>query len=366
MIIIQFQIILIAILVSCAAILPGIFLVLRGISLMSDAISHAILFGIAMIFLLTHNLNSPFFIFGAALTGLLTVLCTEMLIQTGRIKKDMAIGLVFPLFFSLGVILISRYARNVHLDLDMVILGELVFAPFNRLIINNIDIGPYALYSMGFITLINALFIWFFYKELKLATFDATMAHILGFSPTIIYYSLMTITSITAVGAFDIVGAIVVVALMITPAATAYLLCKRLSTMIFLSLSIGVCATILGYFFASIFDVSIAGSIAILHGTVFLLVLLGSPCHGLISHILYRREKRLSLAANILCSYLFNYDSCSLDLVSKSLGWDPTFTNQVIQFSANLGFIQKINEDDWELTDTGKIQVNLSLPKEKN
>jgi manganese/zinc/iron transport system permease protein len=362
--IIQLEIIIIALFVSCAAILPGIFLVLRGVSLMSDAISHAILFGIALIFLLTHNLNSPFFILGASLTGLLTVFCTEMLIQTGRIKKDMAIGLVFPLFFSLGIILISKYARNVHLDLDMVILGELAFAPFNHLIIVGTDIGPYALYSMGLITLINVIFIWFFYKELKIATFDPMMAHILGFSPTIIYYCLMTITSITAVGAFDIVGAIVVVALMITPASTAYLLCNRLSIMIFLSITIGICSTITGYFCASIFDISIAGSIAGVNGIIFLLALLSNLIKEFIGPIFYSDKKEFAIEPYILCSFLLHHqENKSLEKISHSLGWKKIFTKKVIENCMNLGLIDQHNKDGWQLTRLGKLHSNHFIPK---
>src|SRR3990170_3366249 len=118
---IQFELILIAVVAAVACTLPGVFLVLRGVALMSDAISHSILLGIVLMFLFMHQLHSPILIFGAALAGVCTVVCTEVLINTRRIQKDTAIGLVFPLFFSLGVILISQYARDVHLDMDMVI-----------------------------------------------------------------------------------------------------------------------------------------------------------------------------------------------------------------------------------------------------
>jgi len=249
MIALRLQIIAIACLVSIATVLPGVFLVLRGVALMSDAISHAILLGIIGMFLLVQRLDSPLLIVGASLAGLLTVVATEMLIQTQRLKKDAAIGLVFPLFFSIGVILISQYARNVHLDTDMVLLGELAFAPFNRLIVYGVDIGPNALWLMAGIVLINSLAVALFYKELQLATFDPKLAYVLGFSPTVMYYGLMTLTSITAVGAFDVVGSIVVVALMITPAATAYLLVERVAPLLMLSMVIGVSCAVGGYFF---------------------------------------------------------------------------------------------------------------------
>lgn len=276
MLMVQLEILCIAILVSVACVLPGVFLVLRGVALMSDAISHAILPGIAIMFLLVHQLDSPLLIVGASLAGLLTVFFTEALIQTERLKKDAAIGLVFPLFFSVGVIIISQCARNVHLDIDMVLLGELAFAPFNRFVVYGFDVGPQALWVMGTILVINSLFVYFFFKELALTTFDATQARLFGFLPMALHYGLMAITSITAVGAFDVVGSIVVVALMITPPATAYLVTRRLSHMLFMSIVNGVVASVLGYFCAMYFDVSIAGSIATMTGLLFVCALLFS------------------------------------------------------------------------------------------
>lgn len=130
----QIDVLVLASLVSLACALPGVFLVLRKVALMSDAISHAILFGIVIAFFVVKNLNSPLLVFGAAITGVLTVVLTELLINSGKLKKDAAIGLVFPLLFSLGVILLTRYAGDVHLDTQCVLFGEIAFAPFSRLI----------------------------------------------------------------------------------------------------------------------------------------------------------------------------------------------------------------------------------------
>lgn len=268
------ELILIAVLTAITCALPGVFLVLRGVAMMSDAISHAILLGIVSMFLIVQKLDSPLLIAGAACAGVLTVICTELIIKSKRLKQDAAIGLIFPFFFSVGVILISQYARNVHLDVDMVLLGELAFAPFNRMIIAGIDCGPYALWVVSMALILNACFIRFFYKELLITTFDATLATMSGFSPVLFYYGLMTITSITAVATFDIVGSIMVVALMVTPAATAYLLMRRIGHMVLLSLVFASFSAIFGYFLASWADVSIAGSIACMTGLFFVGVLL--------------------------------------------------------------------------------------------
>jgi manganese/zinc/iron transport system permease protein len=349
--IIQLYMLLIAILVSLACALPGIFLVLRGVALMSDAISHAVLPGIAIMFLFVHQLDSPLLIIGASFAGLLTVFLTELLIQTRRLKKDAAIGLVFPLFFSVGVIIISQYARNVHLDTDMVLLGELAFAPFNRLIMYGVDVGPQALWVMGIIVIINALFVYALFKELALISFDITQAATLGFLPALIHYGLMTITSITAVAAFDIVGSIVVVALMITPPATAYLLTKRLPQMVFMSIALAISSSILGYVCAHFFDVSIAGSIATTNGLLFICALLFSPAKGIVVQIYQWRKKRLAVAHDLVCLYLLPGEKKITD-VATAFGWNVHHMTSVIH-SAQERELVIIKEDVLSLTVVG-------------
>lgn len=348
---VQLEILCIAILVSVACVLPGVFLVLRGVALMSDAISHAILPGIAIMFLLVHRLDSPLLIVGASLAGLLTVFFTEALIQTERLKKDAAIGLVFPLFFSIGVIIISQCTRNVHLDIDMVLLGELAFAPFNRFILYGFDVGPQALWVMGTILVINGLFIYLFFKELALITFDVTQARILGFLPTVLHYGLMTITSVTAVGAFDVVGSIVVVALMITPPATAYLLTRRLPHMLLLSIGISIAASVLGYLCAMYYDVSIAGSIATMTGLLFVGSLLFSPLNGIVLHGYYRRQQRLVLAQDLVCIFVMSGEQ-EIAYVAQELGWDLDFVAIVIKH-AQVRELLTVKQDVASLTPVG-------------
>ncbi len=271
---IEIQILAVLVAVSCT--LSGVFLVLRKMAMMSDAISHSILAGIAIAFLYVGDINSPLLIIGAALTGVVTVFLVELLKQTHLVSEEASIGLVFTFLFSVGVIIISRYAGNVHLDIDAVLLGEIAFTPFNRLIIANIDFGPKAIYIITAILSLNITYIYLFYKELKLVTFDPTLATMLGFSPVIIHYSLMGVVSITAVGAFEAVGFILVVALMVVPPLTAYLITDNLSNMIFISCFIGVLIGIVGYQMAYVFDVSIAGSMATVAGIIFLVVFLVS------------------------------------------------------------------------------------------
>ena len=258
----QIEIQLIASLVAIACAIPGVFLVLRKMALISDAISHSILPGIVVGFFITHDLSSPLLIILAALTGVLTVFLVEFIQKTGLVKEDTAIGLIFPALFSIGVILIAQNANDVHLDIDSVLLGEVAFAPFDRIELFGADVGPKSLWVIGVILIITISLLVTFFKELKVSTFDAGLASALGFSPVLLHYGLMTISSVTTVGAFDAVGAILVVALTIAPAATAYLLTQDLKKMLFISGGIGVFSAISGYWLAHLLDASISGSIA--------------------------------------------------------------------------------------------------------
>lgn len=263
------ELIIIASLAALTCALPGTLLVLRGASLMSDAISHSVLLGIALMFLLVGQLDSWLLLVGAALAGLVAVVLVEYIIASKRLKKDAALGLIFPLFFSLGVIVISSYAKNAHLDTDMVLLGELAFAPFTRLELWGIDCGPSAFWILLTALIINFFMIMLLYKEWHITLFDAQLASLVGFAPGALHYLLMTLTSVSAVASFNIVGSMVVVALMIIPAATAYLCSKNFSEMLLLSCGFGIASAWGGCALAIGLNSSIAGCIATTAGVLF-------------------------------------------------------------------------------------------------
>ncbi len=344
----QIEIQLIAIVVAAACALPGVFLVLRKMAMMSDAISHAILPGIVVAFFITSDLNHPLLIFAAALTGVLTVVLVEVIYRTKLVKEDAAIGLVFPALFSIGVILIARYAGDVHLDTDAVLLGELAFAPFDRFEIAGMDLGPRALWVMSVILILNVVFITLFYKELKLATFDAGLAAALGFLPGVLHYSLMGLVSVTAVGAFDAVGSILVVALMVGPAATANLLTDRLNVLIGLSMLISVVDAVAGYWLAHLFDTSIAGSMASVVGFTFVMALMFAPHRGVMSALRRRRLQRLTFAAKMLTIHLANHEGtpeeeheCDVAHLEDHLTWDHAFATRIVRFSKSRSLIKQ-------------------------
>lgn len=350
MTLIQLELQLIASIVAVACALPGVFLVLRRMSMLSDAITHTVLLGIVLAFFLTGDLTSPLLLAGAALMGIFTVLLVELLFKTRLVKEDAAIGLVFPALFSIAVILISRYSSGVHLDTDAVLMGELAFAPFKRFSPFGFDIGPVSLYLMAGILFLNLAFIALFYKELKLATFDAGLAASLGFAPGILHYGLMTMVSITAVGAFETVGSILVVALMVAPPITAYLLTDNLARMIGLSALIGVVSAISGYWLAFLLDASIAGSMATMAGALFGITFLFAPERGLIAITRRRARQRWEFAQTMLAIHLFQHEGLpeekqenSLNHLHEHLRWQPDFAVSVVEQAERKGLISRIN-----------------------
>lgn len=357
---------LIAVIVAIACALPGVFLVLRRMAMMSDAISHTVLLGIVVAFFVIGSLDSPLLILAAAGMGVITVSLVELLMRTRLVRQDAAIGLVFPALFSVAVILISRFARGVHLDVDAVLLGELTFAPFDRVDIGSIDL-PRSLVVMGIILLINVVFISLFYKELKLTTFDAGLAAALGFSPTFVHYGLMIIVSVTAVGAFDAVGSILVVALMITPPAAAYLLTDRLSRMLLYSAALAAAGAIGGFWLARAMDASIAGSIATVLGVLFLGVFLLAPQRGLLAQAARRGRQRWSFAQTALAIHLLNHENtpdmaveCRVDHLHYHLQWEPNFATTVVGMAESEGLVRRQN-GDLALTDSGRERARTAL-----
>ncbi len=363
----QIEIQLIACVVAVACALPGCFLILRRMAMMSDAISHSILVGIAVGFFVIRDLASPLLVLSAALTGVLTVSLVEILTRTKRVREDAAIGLIFPVLFSIGVILISRYAGDIHLDVDAVLLGELAFAPFNRFLVLGYDMGPKGLYLMAGILLLNLLFIVLFYKELKLATFDAGLAGALGFSPAAIHYGLMTVVSITAVGAFDAVGSVLVVALMIAPPATAYLITDRLSSLLAISSLIGVICALSGYWTAHVLDASIAGSMATMTGIFFVATFLAAPDRGLVAIFVRRARQRVEFAQTMLLVHLYNHEDLPreqrenhVEHLHEHLKWAPSFAGRIVVAAERNGSISR-DGALFYLTDKGREKARQAM-----
>ncbi|BDU39710.1 metal ABC transporter permease [Vibrio nigripulchritudo] len=298
----ELGIIMLAVLTAVNCSLSGVFLVLRKKSMMSDAVSHAILPGIVIGLLFTRSLESPFLIVGAALMGMVIVFVTEYLENTRLLKGDASLGLIFPALFAIGVILVSLEFSNVHLDEHIILVGDINFAAFFQLEINGVSIGPSYMYVLLAVLLLNVAFITVFYKEMKISTFDPSLAYSLGFKPRLINYMFMFLVSITITSAFYVAGSILTIALMIAPAASAFLLTKRLFPMLLVSTLIAASTAIGGFYTAYALDAATSGAMATFCGVFFVFVFLFSPYQGIIAKQIRHRRKRNALKDEVLAS----------------------------------------------------------------
>ncbi|PZD94368.1 iron ABC transporter [Paenibacillus sambharensis] len=281
---------------ACCAIL-GVFLVLRRMSLVGDAISHSVLPGIAIAFLMSGTRDSAFMLIGAAVLGLVTVFLIQLFHQSG-VQSDASIGIVFTALFAVGVILISLNARQVDLDLDCVLYGEIAYTHWNTITVLGIDYVPKAVWMLGFTLVLIVLVIGLFYKQFKLCAFDPALAAAVGIPVALFHYLLMGMVSMATVSSFESVGAILVVGLLIIPPSTAYLLTEKLGTMIWLSIVIGVASTFIGYYAAVMLDASIAGCMVSAALALFILAFLFSPSQGIVSRYVSRRRAALRHTAS--------------------------------------------------------------------
>lgn len=287
-------IIITASLVATSCALLGCYLILRKMAMVGDAISHAVLPGIVIAFLVSGSRDSVTMLLGAGLIGILTTFLIEFFHKKARLQTDASIGVTFTWLFAIGVVLISLFAGKVDLDQDCVLYGEIAYVPLDLIITDDgTNLGPKAIYVMGSILLLILLFITIFYKELFLTTFDGSYAKAIGISASLWHYLLMGAVSATTVASFESVGAILVVALLIAPAATAYLITDNFKWMLVIAAVTGIIASISGYYLAVWLDGSIAGAIATTCGMLFGLTFIFSPTYGLLA----RKIKGTDLAA---------------------------------------------------------------------
>jgi manganese/zinc/iron transport system permease protein len=352
--------------VGAAAALIGPFLILRRNSMLSDAISHSIVFGIVTVWLLTGYASGPVQIMGAALTGVLTVFLTEALARSGRVKDDAAIGLVFPALFSAGVLLLNLYARDVHIDAHAVLLGEIGFVWLNTLEVAGYHV-PQSLIWMGAMTAVNAAFVTCFWKELKLATFDPVLAHAFGLRPRALFYGLLFLTSGTAVAAFDSVGAVLFIAFVIVPPSTAYLLTDRLLHMVLLGVAVSAISSLSGYWLAVLWDVSIGGMMALMTGFFLFVAFLFGPRYGLIAGLRRRARNALENEARALVVHLMTHEQGDdrhhenvTQALRTHLGWTAEQSRAVLGRSLGSGLVLREGEA-LSLTDKGRIEAEALL-----
>jgi manganese/zinc/iron transport system permease protein len=425
---------IVGMLIAVSGALLGTFLLLRGLALTSDAISHTVLLGIVVAFMVMTglsnqppSLSSPWLIIGAAGAGVATVVLTELIYRSGLVRQDAALGLAFPLLFAISIILISRFIEDVHLDEHAVMVGEIgiawaatnshciancetvtitpddIAATVTRQCTNCRELGisprdagakftesctncgtyspgqawqaglvdeepqlvfwPESITVTAVMALFTVAFVTLFYKELKLAAFDETLAKALGFRPGVLHYALMVLVSLVAVGAFDAVGSILVIAFFIIPPAAAYLLTDRLALMLLYSALIGSAGAYFGYdlargSFLGLFEIStllttlnrwfglglmetwnssISASIVLMIFFFFGLSWLASPKYGLVSTIVRRADQRRRFNTQIVLGHIANHQNTPeaaielrLNTLHEHFHWSPAKMNRVI------------------------------------
>lgn len=274
-------IVLTASLVGFSCGLIGVFLILRKNAMMADAISHTVLLGIVVAFIITKEVSGIYMVIGGILAGLLTAYLVQWL-HSLDVQHDASMGIVFTTLFAIGVILIATSTGNAHLDIQHALMGEITFIPFNTMTVPLIGEVPKATVLLSVVLIVVLFFIIAFYKEWKITSFDPALAASLGIPVLFLHYLFMSLVSVTTVASFDAVGAIMVVSMLITPAASAYLWTDRLSIMLVLSSLFGILSAFIGYYIAAWIDTSISGSMAFATGLLFIISFLFSPKHGMI------------------------------------------------------------------------------------
>ncbi len=274
------QIALIAITVACNGALIGSLLFLKRRSLVADTVAHSVLLGFVLGFFITQSLNSPWLLLSASLSGLLCLAASEYFSSLAFVKIDAAQVLLLSFFFALALAAINLFGEKVHLDSDAVMLGELAFAPFQRISFSFFGLYAVSLPKALFIGLsvlfLNILFIALLYKQLVSVLFDTVFAVQAGLSPRVFQYALVFLATLTAISAFDAVGTLLALSFFAVPPATAFFFARSLKSLLILATLFAVFSSMAGYGLAALGDFSIAGSIGSAMGLLFVFTLLSS------------------------------------------------------------------------------------------
>jgi manganese/zinc/iron transport system permease protein len=327
--------------------LPGTILVIQRKALLSDAVSHSVLPGIVIAFMLVEDLGSPWLIIGAGLMGVLLVFGVEALERTGLVKNDAALGLIFPALFSVGILMISTMFSGIHLDEDMVMLGDVALASRDNLLLGGAVLGPLPFWNMLILFFANGLFLLFFYKEIKLGSFDPKLSLQMGLHPTIIQGLFVLLASLTLVGTFNSAGAVLVVAFFILPGATASLLFNKFHQVLWWSLAIAALGSLLGVLVAASLDLPVSGIMAVVLGFLFLLTWLFAREHGLISKFLRGRSLKVSFAVMTLLRHLHEHRALGdcrenhVNHLEEHLNWAEPFARKVLEMGIHRRLLTK-------------------------
>ncbi len=271
-------------LVTAACGLVGNYLMLRRMALMGDAVSHSVLPGLVIAFLFTGSRGTGAMFLGALLAGVATTVIIETIHRKTRVKQDASIGVTFTTLFAIGVVLVSAYSSQVDLDAECVLYGEIGYIPA----ITGWGEIPEAILRMGGVLVVVAVLIGVFYKELLVSSFDAGLARSLGINTTAVHYGMMIMLSVVVVSAFEAVGSILVVAMLILPGATAGMLSTRLAVVHGLSVVHAALSAVLGFHLSLALGSQIGPAMVVAGAGLFGVAWIFSPTQGLLRRWLKR------------------------------------------------------------------------------
>ena len=347
---------------SCA--IPGTVLVLRRMSLMGDAISHTVLPGIAIAFLITGSRDPTAMLIGAVVVGLLTAFLVQTIQSLGRVEVGASMGIVFTFLFAFGLVLMRQAVDHVDIDPDCVLYGAIELAWFDQVRLMGMDV-PRGFVVNSVMLIANLTLILVFYKEFKITSFDPALARTQGIRPALMHYLLMTMTAVTAVAAFETVGSILVVAMFIVPAATAYLLSDRYGVLMCLAVVVAIIAAVLGHLGAitvplwfGFSGTSTAGAMAVATGFLFVVAWIGSPKHGLLTKAFHRLDLRLQILREDVLGILWRLEERKQEAfpsmqLATAIGTNPLMMRFILGRLVNQGRIAK-EANGWFLTDQGR------------
>lgn len=347
--------------VACA--LLGNFLVLRKMSMLGDAVTHAVLPGIAIAFFISHSRSSlPMFI-GAVVVGVLTALFTEWIRQFGKVDEGASMGVVFTSLFALGLIMLVQAADHVDLDPDCVLYGAIELTPLDTNTVFGWQV-PKAVLVLLPVTIINALFVVLFFKELKISSFDPALSTTMGISAKLMHYLLMVLVSVTAVASFESVGSILVVAMFVVAPAAAYMLTDRLGFMIGLSVVIALAAAVSGHIAALAVptwfgyrSTTTAGMMAVMAGVLFVLAACFGPRHGVVVKWVRRQLLSIRILCDDIVALLYRCEERSRQIPTRSEVTEQLFAGRLYMSTA-LSILRRrgelVTHEGLQLSDLGR------------
>ncbi len=351
-----------------AAALLGNFLVLRRMSLMGDAISHAVLPGLAGAFLMSGQRQGPIMFLGAAAVGVLTVLLIEFARQYGRVDESASIGVVFTFLFSVGLLMIVQAADHVDLDPGCVLYGALELSVYDKVDIAG-ALVPRVVVTLSVVALCNLLFVIAFYRPLKVSTFDPQLASSQGIPVSLLHYLLAAFVAVTAVASFETVGNILVVAMFVVPPVTAWMLTDRLHVMVLLSVIVGTCSALLGHVSAMTVpsllgysgSTNTAGMMAVAAGCLLMLAVLLAPRKGILSRAFRSLRAALQILGEDVLAALYRaelkgHKSVDVSKVRNDL-LVPSMRARVVLAWLQWQRLVERTQTELSLADTGRRQA---------